>query len=160
MVLLPLFLTGAQTKVWTQGEAADYDKAVLTHLSMRSDGRLSVAPATRELYDSTAGYLWALARDSKGNLYTGGGTGAKLYRIGTDGKGRLVADLDALEIHAIAVDSHDRVYAATSPDGRIYRVEGNNKPTVFYDPKAKYIWAMVFDAQGDLFVATGDQGEI
>jgi sugar lactone lactonase YvrE len=153
-------LSAAQTKVWTQGSASDYDKAIVTRLSMRSDGRLSLAPATRELFDSTTGYLWALARDSKGNLYCGGGSGAKLYRIAADGKGRMVADLEALEIHAIAIDSRDRVYAATSPDGRIYRIVGNARPAVFYEPKAKYIWSMVFDRAGDLFVATGDQGEI
>jgi hypothetical protein len=158
-LLLPALLGAVQTKVWTQGNASDYDKAILTNLSMRSDGRLSPAPATRELYDPSAGYLWALARDSKGNLYTGG-AGAKLYRIGTDGKGKMVADLEALEIHALAIDARDRVYAATSPDGRIYRIDGNAKPAVFYDPKAKYIWSMVFDRAGDLYVATGDQGEI
>ena len=101
-----------------------------------------------------------MARDSKGNLYAGGGTGAKLFRIAPDGKGKLLADLDALEIHAIAVDSRDRVYAATSPDGKVYRIAGNGKPEVFYDPKAKYIWGMVFDAAGNLYVATGDQGEL
>src|SRR5262249_17114653 len=132
LVLIPALLTAAQTRTWTQGEASDYDRAILTHLSLRSDGRLSVAPLSNELYDPTGGYLWALARDSKGNLYTGGGAGAKLYRIAPDGKGRMLADLDALEIHAIAVDSHDRVYAATAPDGRVYRIEGNAKPTVFY----------------------------
>src|SRR5215471_8379803 len=160
LALLPILLSAAQTRTWNQGDASDYERAILTRLSLRSDGRLSVAPASRELYDPTAGYLWALARDSKGNLYTGGGAGAKLYRIAPDGKGRLVADLDALEIHAIAIDSHDRVYAATAPDGRIYRIEANAKPAIFYDPKAKYIWAMVFDSKGDLYVATGDQGEI
>jgi sugar lactone lactonase YvrE len=153
-------LFAVQTRVWTQGEASDYDKAILKNVSLRSDGRLSLAPTTRELFDSSAGYLWALATDSKGNLYTGGGTGAKLYRIGTDGKSRMMADFDALEIHAIAIDGKDRVYAATSPDGKIYRIEGNGKPAVFYDPKAKYIWAMVFDPKGVLYVATGDQGEI
>jgi sugar lactone lactonase YvrE len=159
-MLAPLLLMGAQTRVWTQGDASDYEKAILKHISLRSDGRVTLSPATRELFDANAGYLWALARDSKGNVYTGGGTGAKLYRIGADGKGRLVADLDALEIHAIAVDAKDRVYAATSPDGRVYRVDGGGKPQAFYEPKAKYIWAMVFDREGNLFVATGDQGEV
>ena len=158
-LLLPFALAASQTSIWTQGDASDYDKAILTHLSLRSDGRLTLAPATREVYDSNTGYLWALARDSKGNLWTGG-AGAKLYRIGADGKGKLMADLDALEIHALAIDAHDRVYVATAPDGRIYRIDGNAKPAVFYEPKAKYIWAMVFDRQGNLFVATGDQGEI
>lgn len=153
-------LFAGQTKVWTQGDAADYEKGVLKGVSLRSDGRLGLAPVTREVFDTSGGYLWALARDSKGNLYAGGGTGAKLFRIGADGKGKSIADLDALEIHAIAVDARDRIYAATSPDGKIYRIDGNAKPAVFYDPKAKYIWALVFDAAGDLFVATGDQGEI
>jgi sugar lactone lactonase YvrE len=153
-------LCAGQTRTWTQGEAADFEKGNLKNLSLRSDGRITLAPVSRELFDTSSSYLWALARDSKGNLYAGGGTSAKLYRIPPDGKGKLLADLDALEIHAIAVDSHDRVYAATSPDGKIYRIAGNGKPELFYDPKAKYIWALVFDAAGNLFAATGDRGEL
>src|ERR1022692_2254907 len=157
-------LSAGQTRTWMQGEVADFEKGILKDLSLRSDGRLTLSPLSRELFDPASSYLWALARDSKGNLYAGGGTGAKLYRIPPDGKGKLVADLDALEIHAIAVDSRDRVYAATSPDGKIYRISvnssGNGKPEVFYDPKAKYIWALAFDAAGNLFAATGDQGEL
>lgn len=149
-----------QTHVWSQGEFADFEKGNLKNLSLRSDGQLTLAPQSRELFDTKLAYLWALARDSKGNLYAGGGTGAKLYRIGGDGKGKMLADLDALEIHALAVDSKDRVYAGTSPDGKIWRITGNSKPEMFYDPKAKYIWSMAFDHKGDLFVATGDQGEI
>jgi sugar lactone lactonase YvrE len=158
-LLVPLCLMAGQTRDWSQGDASDYDKAILTHLSLRSDGRLGVAPATHEIYDSSTGYLWALARDSKGVLYAGGAA-AKLYRIGADGKGKMLADLDAMEIHALAIDGHDRVYAATSPDGKVYRIDASGKANLFYDPKAKYIWAMVFDAQGNLYVATGDQGEI
>jgi sugar lactone lactonase YvrE len=151
---------GASTKIWTQGDYADFEKGVIKNLSVRSDGLLTLAPRSVELFDTATAYLWALAQDSKGNLYAGGGTTAKLYRVPPDGKGKLLADLGAVEIHAIAVDSKDRVYAATSPDGKIYRVTGNGKPEVFYDPKAKYIWSMAFDRNGDLFVATGDQGEI
>jgi sugar lactone lactonase YvrE len=153
-------LFGGQTRTWTQGEAADFEKGILKNLSLRSDGRLTLAPVSREVFDTASSYLWALAQDSKGNLYAGGGTSAKLYRIAPDGKGKMLADLDALEIHAIAVDSRDRVYAATSPDGKIYRITGNGKPEVFYDPKAKYIWALAFDSAGNLFAATGDQGEL
>jgi sugar lactone lactonase YvrE len=153
-------LSAGQTRTWTQGDSADFEKGILKNLSLRSDGRLALAPVSRELFDTASSYLWALAQDSKGNLYAGGGTSAKLYRIPPNGAGKVLADLDALEIHAIAVDSKDRVYAATSPDGKVYRITGNGKPEVFYDPKAKYIWSLAFDTAGNLFVATGDQGEI
>jgi hypothetical protein len=153
-------LFAGETRTWSQLDYADFEKGAAKNLSLRSDGLLSLAPSSREAFDSSAAYLWALAQDSKGNLYAGGGTDAKLYQIPPQGKARMMADLDALEIHAIAVDSKDRVYAATSPDGKVYRIAGSAKPEVFYDPKAKYIWALAFDSQGNLFVATGDHGEI
>ncbi len=83
-----------------------------------------------------------------------------MYAISADGKSRILAELEELEVHALAVDRRDRVYAATSPDGKVYRIREGAKPEVVYDPKAKYIWALAFDAKGDLFVATGDQGLI
>jgi sugar lactone lactonase YvrE len=153
-------LLAGETRTWSQGEFADFEKGIVKNLSLRSDGQLTLAPRSGELFDTSSPYLWALAQDSKGNLYAGGGNGAKLYRIPPDGKGKLLADLDALEIHAIAVDSKDRVYAATSPNGKVYRIAGGGKPEVFYDPKSTYIWALEFDSQGDLLVATGDPGEI
>ena len=153
-------LHAGETRIWSQSDYSDFEKGVVRNLSVRSDGLLSLAPHSREVFDTTTAYLWALAQDSKGNLFAGGGTGAKLYRIPPDGKGKLLADLDGLEIQAIAVDRQDRVYAATAPDGKIYRITGSGKPETFYDPHQKYIWALAFDSRNNLFVATGDQGEI
>ncbi|HYL34988.1 MAG TPA: hypothetical protein VEV17_03625 [Bryobacteraceae bacterium] len=153
-----------ETRFWQQGDRTDFEKGTLTHLSLRSDGRLYLAPQFPELFDSSTPYLWAIAADSKGNLYTaGGGSGsgsAKLFRIDTSGKSKTFAELEGLEIHAIALDSKDQVYAATDPDGKIYKISSDGKARVFFDPKQKYIWAMAFSSQGDLFVATGEQGEI
>ena len=153
-----------QTQIWSQGDYADFERGVISNLSIRSDGLLSLAPHSHELFDTGQAYLWGLARDSKGNLYTAGGTGAKLFRIPPGGTGKMVAEVDALEIHAIAIDSKDRIYFGTAPDGKVYRLSGSGKPEVFYDPKAKYIWALVFDSKGNLLVATGGvpngQGEI
>src|ERR1700693_4540905 len=129
----------AHTRSWVQTDYEDFEKGVLKNLSLRSDGRLTLAPRSEERFDSTSAYLWALAQDSKGNLFTGGGPGAKLYRISPNGEKKQLAELEALEIHAIAVDSKDRVFAATSPDGKIYRVAADGKSEVFYDPKCKYI---------------------
>ena len=155
-----LALVAGETRTWSESEYAEFSKGNSKNLSLRSDGPLMLAPKSHELFDTASPYLWSVARDSKGNLYAGGGTNAKLFEIHAGGKGKLVAEMDALEIHAVAIDAHDRVCFATSPDGKVYRLGANAKPEVFYDPKTKYIWALAFDGKGDLYVATGDHGEI
>lgn len=153
-----------ETKSWLHDDRDEFEKGSLKNLSLRSDGRLSLAPAFREVYDASTAYLWALAGDSKGNLYGGGGgpsaSTARLFMLDPTGKAKVIADLPGLQIQAIAVDRKDQVYAATTPDGKVYRITGGSKHEVFYDPKAKYIWSLGFNSKGDLFVATGDQGEI
>jgi sugar lactone lactonase YvrE len=157
-------LGAVETITWRQATSADFEKGEIKALSLRSDGLLSLAPVFNEILDSSSPYLWALAEDSKGNVYAGGGgpgsPGARIYVISPEGKSRVLAELDALEVHALAVDRADRLYAATSPDGKVYRIGADGKPVLFYDPSAKYIWALAFDANGNLFVATGDQGLI
>ncbi|MBI3684640.1 MAG: hypothetical protein HY235_30080 [Acidobacteria bacterium] len=157
-------LFAVETRFWQQYEAADYEKATLKGLSLQSDGRLSLAPVFQEILDSSTAHLWAVAEDSKGNIYIGGGApgsnNARLIQVDVAGKSKTLVELAGLEIHAIAVDRGDRVYAATSPDGKVYRISGSGNAEVFYDPKAKYIWAMAFNSRGELFVATGDRGEI
>jgi hypothetical protein len=152
------------TKTWQQAGMSDFEKGTLKNLSLSSEGKLTLAPAVKEVLDGSMAFLWAVARDSKGNLYVGGGglgsSKAKLLSVDGQGKVKTVAELDGIAIQAIAIDTRDRVYAATSPDGKVYRIDGTAKPEVFYDPKTKYIWALVFDKTGNLFVATGDQGEV
>jgi len=160
LAILSLPAFAVETRTWTQSEYADFEKGILKDLSLRSDGLLTLAPKFEQVYDTVSPYLWALARDSKGNLYAGGGPSADLYRMTPRGEKKKLATLEGLEIHAIAIDSQDRVYAATSPDGKVYRVAPDGKSEVFYDPKTKYIWALAFDQAGNLFVATGDQGAV
>ena len=157
-------LPAVDTKTWEQNSMEDFDRGTLQHLSLSSEGRLSVAPRLREVYDASLAFLWAVAHDSKGNIYAGGGSlggsRAKLSVIDSQGRGKLLAELDGITVQAIAIDRQDRVYAATSPDGKVYRVDASGKADVFYDPKTKYIWALAFARNGDLYVATGEQGEI
>ncbi len=157
-------LSATDTRIWSQSDYSEFTKGTLKKLSLSSDGRVTLAPQFRELFDSASVYLWSVAEDSKGNVYVGGGgpggPGARIYQIASNGKGKTLAEFDDLEVHAVAVDKKDRVYAATSPDGKVYRVSQDGKSEVFFDPKAKYIWGMAFNGKGDLFVATGDRGEI
>jgi len=157
---LAAVLLGGETKNWNQSEYSDFEKGSLKGLSLRSDGLLGLAPQFREIFDSSAAYLWALARDSAGNLYAGGGPGAKLFRISATGEKKTLAEFDALDVHAIAIDRKDQIFVGTSPDGKVYKVSAAGKSEVFYDPKTKYIWALAFTGKGDLLVATGDEGQI
>src|ERR1700682_4109649 len=82
-------LPAVDTKTWEQSSMEDFDQGTLQHLSLSSDGRLTVAPRFREVYDSSLAFLWAVARDSKGTIYTGGGSlggaRAKLFSIALQG---------------------------------------------------------------------------
>ncbi len=166
-----IFLLGAasvcfavDTHVWEQSDQSDFGSGTRKGLSIRNDGRVSLAPEFKELDSTGVPYLWAAARDSKGTLYYAGGapTGvaAKIFALPRDGKPRVFANVTGLEVHALAVDREDRIYAAVLPDAKIYRIEPDGKPQLFFDPQCKYIWAMAFDRTGNLFVATGDSGII
>ena len=80
------------THFWQHGDRSDFESGTLKNLSLRGDGRIFLAPEFTEIFDSSTPYLWTLAADSKGNLYTaGGGTGsgsAKLFVIDRAGKSR------------------------------------------------------------------------
>src|ERR1700684_1212444 len=146
------------TRTWTQADLTGFDKGTLTGLSISSEGKMTLAPAAKEMFDASTPFLSAVARDSKGNIYTGGGglgaTKAKLFAVDPKGTVKTLAELDGIAIQAIAIDAMDRVYAATSPDGKVFRVSAAGNTEVFYDPKSKYIWAMAFDKAGNLYVAT------
>ncbi|MDQ6758635.1 MAG: hypothetical protein M3Z32_02070 [Acidobacteriota bacterium] len=153
-----------ETKFWQQTDQSDFEKGSLTGLSLRSDGRLYLAPALREVFDSSTPYLWAVAVDGKGNIYSAGGGagngGAKIFVTGADSKTRTLAELEGLEIHSLAIDRAGQLYAATDPDGKVYKISQDGKSQLFYDPHAKYIWALATDSKRNLFVATGAKGEI
>ena len=155
---------GGQTQVWTSAAREDFEKGNLQRLSLSSDGKLTLAPRLKEVFDASCPYLWAVARDSRGNLYAGGsgagGAKTRLYAVAPGGAGKTLAELDGMDIYALAIDRQDRVYAATSPDGKVYRVRAGGAAELFYNPGVKYIWAMAFAPTGDLFLATGDRGEI
>ena len=153
-----------ETRTWEQSDQSDFARGTRKGLSIRSDGRVTLAPEFKELDSTGVPYLWTLAQDSKATLYYAGGapTGAttKVFALARNGKPRVFAEVAGLEVHVLAVDRQDRVYAAVLPDAKIYRFDSNGKPQLFFDPKCKYIWAMVFDKSGNLLVATGDNGLI
>jgi hypothetical protein len=164
LLATPSLSRAVETHVWEQSDLADFERGTPKHLSIRSDGHITLAPEFKELDSTSVPYLWAVAQDSKGTLFYGGGapTGAttKIFALAPNGKPKVFVELPGLEIHALAVDAEDRLYAAVLPDAKIYRIDKSGKSQLFFNPNCKYIWAMTFDRSGNLFVATGDSGVV
>src|SRR4051794_27519347 len=99
-VLLAAALLGAplafpvETRSWIHNDQPDFEKGTLKNLSLRSDGRVTLGPRFREIADPSIAYLWALAVDSKGTVYAGGGgpsaATARLIAIDRSGKSRTI----------------------------------------------------------------------
>ena len=111
-----------KTRTWEQQTFQDFEKGKAEKVTIRSDGKLSLAPRFRELLETPSSYLWDLVRDGQGNLFASGGPDAAVLRIGVDGESADFFKVEDAEIHALAVDREDNVYAATSPDPKIYRI--------------------------------------
>jgi outer membrane protein assembly factor BamB len=160
---LSALASGVETRYWSQDTQGDFEKGQFKKVSLRSDGRLSLAPAVKELADLSIPYLWSALSAGDGRTYVAGGPGSgktAIFEVSANGQQKKLVELEGMNIHAMALDRMKRLYAATSPDGKVYRIAANGSAELFYDPKAKYIWALAFDAAGDLLVATGDHGEL
>jgi sugar lactone lactonase YvrE len=149
----------SQPQTWKVEGAAEFLAGQVEGLSVDSEGRLRLAPATALLADGQAPHIWCVARDSHGSIYAGTGTDGKVLRV-RDGKVETVLDAPELEIHALALGPDGTLYAGSSPDGKVYSVDRSGKSSVFFDPPEKYIWALAFDASGRLLVGTGADGKV
>lgn len=154
------FAYGEHTRRWRQSTYEEFLKGTTHGIAVRSDGRLELAPKFTQLADADASYLWAVKLNSKGTLYTSGGSPAKVFKLNAGGKAETVFESSELSAQAIAFDAKGALYVATSPDGKVYRVSASGEKSVFFDPKTKYIWDIMFGPDGVLYVATGDRGQI
>src|SRR6266436_5921167 len=152
--------TAEHTRRWRQSSYEDFLKGTTHGIAVRSDGRLELAPKFTQLADADASYLWAVKLDAQGTPYATGGSPAKVFRLGANGKAATVFESSELSAQAIAFDAKGTLFVGTSPDGKVYKVSSSGEKSVFFDPKTKYIWDIAFGADGNLYVATGDKGQI
>lgn len=148
-----------ETKTWTQSESAEFEKGKLKGLALSSEGRLSLAPTWKEVFDAGVPHLWCAISNAKGEVFAGGADG-KIFAIDAQGKGRTLATLEGGAIYALAAGSKNEIYAAVSPEAKIYRIESDGKSTLFSTLKAGYVWALVPAAGGGFYAATGNPGQI
>ena len=159
-LLVALPALGVIPQFWEVRSYDEFREGELNGLSITSDGELVLAPRFDILFDTDETLIFSAVADSAGAVYLGTGHDGKVYRVGADGNGTLLADLPELDVLALALDTEDGLFAATSPDGKVYRIGPDGSEQVFFDPEDKYVWSLLFDEMGSLFVATGDEGVI
>jgi len=157
-----LVLTGrASTPVfWQVATRSEFLKGEVESLSIDNDGRLSLGPATTQVHDTGAPFVWSLAAGADGAVYAGTGNEGKVFRVAADGQATTFYDAGELAVHALAPAPGGGLYVAASPDGRIYKVDPKGQATPFYDPDDKYIWSLAVDPAGNVYAGTGEKGVV
>src|SRR5437763_690538 len=171
VILIASLVSAQGTRLWKETGYEDFERGTAKGIAISSTGMLELAPAFKVLYTSPSTFIWSIAADKDGTVYTATGAPARVYRITPDGKSTIVFEPKELQAQSVVIGKDGAIYVATSPDGKVYRLTRNTAKSagvtaaeftseVFFDPKTKYIWDQAFDAEGRLYLATGDRGEI
>ncbi len=145
---------------WTVATQSDFLKGEVEHVTVDSDGRVSLGPFIDVLADPAVPVLWTVADAPGGAVYLAGGHDGRVFRATADGRVSVVFDADEMDVHALAVAPDGGVFVGTSPDGKVYRLRPDGTSSVWFDPDEKYIWALAVDAAGVMYVGTGERGRI
>jgi hypothetical protein len=154
----PAWTVTSQT--WRQRERAEFEKGEPKGVAISPEGAMRLSPRLDTLFEAGQPYLWALARDAKGNLYAAGGNDGVVYRIAAGGRSEVFFRADEPEVHALAVDAAGNVYAGTAPRARVYKVGPDGRRAWTCDTGEQYVWTLAFDRQGTLYAGTGVEGRI
>ena len=155
-----VLLSASTATFWTVSTQTDFLKGDVDNLSIDSDGRVFLGPATTQVAETAAPFIWTLLPGTDGTLWAGTGNEGQVLKIARDGKTSTFFDSSEMEVHAIAAAPGGGLYVATSPDGKIYHVAADGTAKTFFDPDDKYIWALASGPDGSLFAATGEKGNI
>lgn len=161
-------LDAVSTVFWRSSSYADFSQGRLDGISLSREGRLSIAPALRPVFESGEAMIWTAVADRQGNVYLATGHRGRIYRLTPamlDAKTPVPPEKALLftapesEIFALAVGPDGALYAGTAPDGKVYRITASGKSSVYFDPHARYIWSLAFSGS-TLYVGTGEEGII
>jgi sugar lactone lactonase YvrE len=154
--------SSTQTELWETSSFDEFRRGELENVSLTATGEVMLAPQSEQVLtlEDQDLFVWALARDSKGNLYAGTGDQGKIFKIAPDGEESLFFDSPEIGIMSLAVDAADNVYAGSAPDGLIYKITPEGSQTTLFSTGEHYVWALAFDSNNVLYAGTGESGKI
>ncbi|MBA2379122.1 MAG: hypothetical protein H0V76_06070 [Blastocatellia bacterium] len=150
----------AQPTIWTVNSRADVLRGDARNVSIGPNGSITIAPELVQVFRTDQPFVWSSVIDASGNTYLGTGGNGRIFVVAPNGSGRLLTDLDELNVSALALGRGGELFAATSPDGKVYRVSSSGTAEVYFDPQEKYIWSLAVTGDGSLAVGTGETGKI
>ncbi len=153
-------IRASEPQIWTVNTKTDILKGDSRGVSIDDNGTIRLAPKLSEAFKTDQPYIWSSAIDQNGNVYLGTGADGKIFKVDPNGAGKLLTDLNELNVSALAIGKSGEIYAGTSPDGKVYRIDAGGAATVYFEPKEKYIWSLVVLSDGSLAVGTGENGKI
>lgn len=152
-------LGAVKVKQVEKSSLADFQKGSFVHVSIDSDGGLSLGPRLKSI-PGPAEEFYLAAAASGGDLYLGTGHNAAVYRVGAAGKIDKIFQGEQLDVYALLVEGDGDVIVGTSPNGRVFRVSGDGKSTELFHPDEKFIWDLAADKQGNIICALGNTGAV
>ena len=103
-------------------------------------------------------YIWALALDSRHNLYVGTGDHGEIFKVTSAGESSKFFKSDETHIRTLAVDHQDNLIAGSDGSGLIYRISPSGDGFVLYSAPRKEITALEIGANGGIYAAgVGDK---
>lgn len=158
----PIPANGTQTTLWTMSSFDEFRKGESESISLTGTGEILLAPQTESILTVSEQplFVWALAKDSKGNLYAGTGEEGRIFKIAPDGSSSLFFDSPEIGIMSLTVDAADNVYAGSAPDGLIYKITPEGSQSTLFSTGEVYIWSLVIDTNNILYAGTGGEGKI
>ena len=160
LIAASAILSASAPTFWTVATQADFLKGDVDNLSIDSEGRVFLGPATTQIAETSAPFLWTVLTGRDGTMWAGTGNEGQVLKISRDGKTTTFFDASEMEVHALAPAPDGGLYVGTSPEGKIYKVSADGTSKTFFDPDDKYIWALATAADGSVFAATGEKGNI
>src|SRR6266567_2503506 len=163
LVVAAATLSASSPTFWTVSTQPDFLKGDVSNLSIDGDGRVSLGPATAQLAETSAPFLWTLLAGPDGSLWAGTGNEGqvlKIYRVAADGTATTFFDPDDKYIWALAVAPDGALFAATGQKGNIYRITPDVKGSLFYKTNTANVVSLAVDKAGNVIAGTESPGRV
>ncbi len=102
--------------------------------------------------------LLAVAVGKDGTVYVSSAPSGTIYKIGEDGKAKVVFKAQTPYVWALAVGDDGTVLAATGPKGKVLKISPKGKATTLLEANANHVLCLALAPDGMLYAGTDTRG--